>query len=356
VSYHCFERSCSNRRKTDDVKDSFYEELERVFDKFPKYHMNILLEDFNAKVRREDTFRPTIGNEILHKISNNNGVRLVNFATSKNLRVKSMMFPHRNIHKYTWTSPDGKTHNQIDHILVASRRHSNVLDVRSFRAADCDSDHYLVMAKVKERLAVNKQRSQRFNMERFNLKKLNDVEGKEQFRVEVSNRFVALKGLDTEVEINGAWETIRENIKISAKENLGYFEFKKHKPWFDNGCSELLDQRKQAKLQWLEDPSEINGDNLNNVRREASRHFRDEKREYLKDKINELAMKSKKKKNTRDLYRGINGFKRGYQPGNNLVKDENGDLLTDSHNSLNRWKNYFSQLLNVHNVSDVRQI
>jgi hypothetical protein len=56
-----------------------------------------------------------------------------------------------------------------------------------------------------------------------------------------------------------------ENIKISAKESLGYFELKKHKPWFEEGCSELLDQRKQAKLQWLQDPSEINGDNLNNV-------------------------------------------------------------------------------------------
>jgi hypothetical protein len=71
--------------------------------------------------------------------------------------------------------------------------------------------------------------------------------------------------------------------------------------------------------------------------------------------MNELATNSKNK-NIRDLYRGIIGFKRGYQPRNNLVKDENGDLLTDSHNILNRWKNYFSQLLNVHNVSYVRQI
>jgi hypothetical protein len=108
----------------------------------------------------------------LHEISNDNGVRLVNFATSKNLRVKSTMFPHCNIHKYTWTSPDGKTDNQIDHILVDRRRHSNVLDVRSFRAADCDSDHYLVVAKVRERLAVNKEISQRFNIEKFSLKKL----------------------------------------------------------------------------------------------------------------------------------------------------------------------------------------
>ena len=71
--------------------------------------MKILLGDFNAKVGRENIFKPTIGNESLHQDSNNNGVRTVNFATSKNLVVKSTMFPHRNFHKYTWTSPDGQT-------------------------------------------------------------------------------------------------------------------------------------------------------------------------------------------------------------------------------------------------------
>jgi hypothetical protein len=84
-----------------------------------------------------------------------------------------------------------------------------------------------------------------------------------------------LEDLDAEVEINSPWETIRENIKISHK---GYYELEKHKPWFEEGCSELLDQRKQAKLQWLQDASEINGDNLNSVRHEASRNFRNTKR------------------------------------------------------------------------------
>jgi hypothetical protein len=83
-----------------------------------------------------------------------------------------------------------------------------------------------VVAKVRERLAVNKQRSHRFHMERFSLKKLNEVEGKEQFCVDLSNRFAALEDLGTEVEISSAWETIRENIKIIAKE-------RKHKLWFD---------------------------------------------------------------------------------------------------------------------------
>jgi hypothetical protein len=79
-------------------------------------------------------------------------IKVVNFATSKNLIFKSTMFPHRNIHKFTWTSPDGKAHGQIDQILIDRRRHSNILDVRSFRAADCDTDHYLVVAQVRAQL------------------------------------------------------------------------------------------------------------------------------------------------------------------------------------------------------------
>jgi hypothetical protein len=109
-------------------------------------------------------------------------------------------------------------------------------------------------------------------MERSNLKKLHEVECKEQYRVEVSNRFVALEDLEAEVEINSAWEIVRENIKPSAKESLSYCELKKHKAWFDQACIKLADQRKQGKLQWLQDPSEINGDNLKIVRREGSRY------------------------------------------------------------------------------------
>jgi hypothetical protein len=109
-----------------------------------------------------------------------------------------------------------------------------------------------------------------------------------------------------------------------------------------------------AKLHWLQDPSEANEGNLSDVRQEASRHFRNKKREYLNDKINVLESNCKNK-NIRYLYRGINEFKKRYQPRTNLVKDKRGNLVADPHKILNRWKNYFCQLLNVHGAGGVRQ-
>jgi hypothetical protein len=84
------------------------------------------------------------------------------------------------------------------------------------------------------------------------------------------------------VEINGAWEIIRENIKMSAKESLGYFELKKRKSWFDEGCPKLVDQRKRAKLHWLQH-LKMNRDNVNNIRREDISGIKE--RNVLKTKL-----------------------------------------------------------------------
>ena len=104
--------------------------------------MKILLGDINAKVGRKNIFKPIIGNESLHQDSNDNGVRIVNVATSYKLVVKSTMFLHQNIHKYTWIYPDGKTHKQVDHILIDRRWHLSILGLQSFRGADCDIGIY----------------------------------------------------------------------------------------------------------------------------------------------------------------------------------------------------------------------
>jgi hypothetical protein len=102
-------------------------------------------------------------------------------------------FRNKNILKYTWTSPDGKIHNQIDHILIERRSHLSILDVQNFKGADCDTDHSLVVAKVRERLTVNKKAAQNSDGKRFNFRK----------------------------DINRTWENIKRNIETSVKRSLG---------------------------------------------------------------------------------------------------------------------------------------
>ena len=99
--------------------------------------------------------------------------------------------------------------------MIDRRWHSSILDVKSFRGADCDTDYCLVVAKVRERLAVNKQAAQKFEGERFNLRKLNELEVRKQYRIDITNRFTALENLG-DGDINRAWENIKENIKTSA--------------------------------------------------------------------------------------------------------------------------------------------
>ena len=116
----------------------------------------------------------------------------------------------------------------------------SILDVRSSRRADCDTDHYLVVAKLRERLSVRKQATQKFEGERFNLRKLKELEVKEKYQIGITNMFAALENLKVDEDVNRVWENIEENIKTSAKESLGLHEWKQHKPWFDKERLDLF--------------------------------------------------------------------------------------------------------------------
>jgi hypothetical protein len=223
------------------------------------------------------------------------------------------------------------------------------------------------VAKLRERISVSKRARQSLIYKDLIRKKLDDVEVKEKYQEEISNRVAALESLYGSLDINIAWKSIRKSVKTSAKDNLGYHRLKHNKPWFDDEYSKLIDQWKQAKLQCLQNPSQINRDNRKNLRHETSRTFRNKKTEYLKVKINELEINNKNK-NIRNLYRGINEFKRGYQPRIIVIKYKYGNLQADpqcvqKHNSFNTntplsesYKNdFFNQVLYVHGVHNVTQ-
>ncbi|PSN36170.1 hypothetical protein C0J52_24216 [Blattella germanica] len=208
----------------DMIKDEFYEELEYVFDRLSRY-MKIVLGDFNPKVEREDIFRPTIGIFSLHENSNDNGVRLVTFATSKNLIVKRTIFQHKDIHKYTWTSPDGETRNQIDHVLVDKRWHSSIIDIRSVRGLDCNSDHHLVRVKIRELLALRRGTATKDDSQKFELKNLRNDEVRLVYQIKITNRF--------------------ETLECSEGNSVGLLKKRQSRKWFDEECVDMREPNEQ---------------------------------------------------------------------------------------------------------------
>jgi len=123
-----------------------------------------------------------------------------------------------------------------------------MLDVRCFRGAGCDTDHSLVVAKARERLAVSKQAAQKFEGERFNLNKLKEPEVRKQYQIKNLNRFAASKNLSDGEDINRAREDFTVNIKTPTKESLGLHELKQLQPFFHEECLRFLDRMKRAKM------------------------------------------------------------------------------------------------------------
>jgi endonuclease/exonuclease/phosphatase family metal-dependent hydrolase len=129
-----------------------------------------LLGDFNAKVGSEDQESAVVGKYGLHKESNDNELRLIGLANALNMVIGSTAFPHKNIHLTTRRSLDGKTTNQIDHVLIDARHNSNMMDVRSYKGANIDTDHYLVITRIRAKINTSKYNLNKAKCIRYNVR------------------------------------------------------------------------------------------------------------------------------------------------------------------------------------------
>jgi len=136
------------------MKEEFYNLLEQNINQIANSNIKIILGDFNAKVGKEDIYKPTIGNESLHKETNNNVTKMIQFTISKGFNVRSKTFPHKDNHKETWYSADRRTANQIDHVLISNTFRSAITDIRALRGPDIGSDHNLLKINFKVKLRV----------------------------------------------------------------------------------------------------------------------------------------------------------------------------------------------------------
>ncbi|VVC31221.1 Endonuclease/exonuclease/phosphatase [Cinara cedri] len=238
--------------KDDNAKDIFYDELTETYESITGNVIKIVLGDFNAKCGREPQYFPCIGKESLHSNSNDNGQRLIAFAISNGLTVSSTTFPHKNIHKVTWRSPDAKTLNQIDHVLIQTRYRSTIHDVRSHRGADCDTDHYLVIAKLRSKLK-SQSRLKQGKRAKLNLELLKDENVRKNYENEVMKN---LKENNVQMDVDLDWEKVSNAVKKAAATSIGELKRSKN-TWNNDVCRIVVDKRRKAIDNFIKHNSQI---------------------------------------------------------------------------------------------------
>lgn len=265
------------------VKETFYQRLEQVLERAPTNDVKVVLSDFNAKIGREHEYKRVTGCQSLHRESNDNGRRLINFAISGDMVVSSTCFPRRDIYKWTWRSPDGRTHNQIDHVLISKRNASSILNVRTYRGADCDSDHFLVCMRYRDR-TMSKERSSGQKAKRLHMEKLKipetsiDYQNKIKKALNRCNRETCNTGSATGSTMEGNWKIIKETIINTGEEVLGPRPRRLRNEWFDQECVEKIEARNKTRKNYLDRPTRGRREEYERARSEAKGVIRSKKR------------------------------------------------------------------------------
>jgi hypothetical protein len=326
--------------RPDKEKDDFYSLLEKTYSECPRHDIRIVVGDLNAQVGREVIYRPTIGRFSLHSESNENGVRLINFAAENNMVISSTLFQRKNIHKATWCSPGSRVKSQIDHLLIDGRHASDVLNVRSYRcrATDIehhDSDHFPIGARIRARIS-NIYEKKGARSRRLDVAKLQDPAVREEFSKKLNEKLSSLTQGDT------AWPVIRDAMNEVAEDVLG-MQKRVRNEWFDEDCRKAVQAVIEARStgRWTRTKEE----KIKTLQRSKKKLLRMKKREFDQQKLLEIE-NLRSKNDVRKFYEAVRTAKRGFQPRTTMCRDKNGDLVCNSSGILNRWKEHFNELLN----------
>jgi len=329
--------------KSQDEKEAFYEQLENALNLIPSNRIQIVLGDLNAKVGKEKMFRQVTGGHSLHDETNDNGTKLIDFAIGNGLVIRSTMFPHKNIHKGTWRSPDGRYTNQIDHILVNSRFKNGIQDVRSIRGADSDSDHYLIRGKMKIKLK-KRPHTRMEQLTRYDVAKLDDPNRINTFRHKIRQEFINYD-FKSIVTVDEKWNKTKDILNKISDDVIGK-QKKTKKPWFNDTCMKALKRKKETRKQWLNDIDNVEKENNYIIcKKEVNNIIRYEKRRYTKNMLEETE-EHQKMNRSRLLFQNINALRKGFKKQEKFLKNCDGMLITDPNDILDKWKDYFENLLN----------
>ena len=154
----------------DDMKEEWYDQLQAAVSKVPQHDVLLIMGDMNVKTISDNTDRERAMGREGCGIINDNAEKFTNFCINNNCVIGGTIFQHKEIHKLTWKSSDGRTVNQIDHAVINNKWRSSLKDVHTCRGTDAGSDHYLVVSRLKLCLMttlIKHDRQRRYNIARL---------------------------------------------------------------------------------------------------------------------------------------------------------------------------------------------
>ncbi|KAI8514967.1 hypothetical protein Bbelb_075580 [Branchiostoma belcheri] len=336
---------------SDEEKESFYDQLQATMAKRKKRDITILMGDMNAKVGDAASGNERVMGQHGVGSRNQNGELFVDFCSLNDMVIGGTLFPHKKSHKVTWRSPDGAVENQIDHIAVSRRWRGTLQDCRIKRSADVGSDHHLLLATCRIRLAACRKKAQKTM--KYNVEKLRNPETKQEFRLTLANRFDALRYDSDEEEeieddIEAEWSTIKEAFTSTCEEVLGKVKRDK-KEWMTQETWDKVEERRTLKADI--DNSRTRNQKANAMKaynaadRRVKRSCRKDKRRWFSDIAAEAEVAASKQ-DMKTLYKITKTLSGKRRQVNKPVQDKEGKLLATKEEQLERWKEHFTEILN----------
>lgn len=326
--------------------EEFYGTLQREINNSPKSDQLVVMGDFNAKVGTgQDADLAVMGKYGIGE-RNERGDRLVDFCFANNLFITNTKFKQtRESRTWTWESPDGRTHNQIDYILVQRRLVSSIHNSRAYPSADCGSDHQLVMANVKLKLKKNVAIR---TTQRIDINKLKDTVTRDTFRAAIEEKWK--KMLNEEVQdVNDEWVKVKSTIKDTSRDYVGFRKGQKPKEWMSEITLQLLNERRRYKALRRTQPDATRHHNY--LCRAVKESAKGDKERFIQSICADVE-KANSKNQTRAVYEGIRKITGRFAPQVRVIKSEAGTMLSEPSKVKERWMNYFDKLFNEANETD----
>nr|XP_049612464.1 uncharacterized protein LOC125989972 [Syngnathus scovelli] len=324
----------------DEEVEDFYHQLQKVIDETPKKDILVVQGDWNGKIGKDafNDWKSTCG-PYCNDISNDRGLRLLEFASLNELKIMNNLGPHKKSRRMTWLSPGGLYQSQIDYIMIQQRFKSsvNIARTRTFPGADIGSDHSLVMMTFSLRLKkIQKAGGTRL---KFNLEKLKDPTILESFKANIGGKFVPLLTLNEDVDVESLTHSFTSAITETASDIIGKHRPKK-KPWITDEILELCDKRRE--LRWKKNTTEgLTQYRKTNLR--VKNEINQAREAWIGDQCKDIE-DSLLKNNSKKAFQTIKDLTSTKRSRTTIIQDSKGNCLTEEAQVRKRWTEYCSEL------------